>query len=202
MKKNSTAIFFTVFILTFGAFDSLNYKAEAALSTVKKQITTIGQASLSNSSLALNKAIINYMSVEANRKSVLKKTLSYNNNSYTNTCVYFTSEILRRVNVGIPVQVCNTRQLDSKLASLGFKKSTDYKQLQPGDICFTTNSGIGYPTHVYVFAGWVKKGDYKYAWIYDNQANKYGTVFHIRNISKPDTYKGERKEALQYFRRK
>jgi hypothetical protein len=148
--------------------------------------------------------LFNYLSIEKNRQTVLQKALALNNGQYVNACVFFVSEALRKNSVNIPNTTCNTTQLVSQLKGRGWTRSTDYKDLHPGDICFTTdkNGGDGAPTHTYIFMCWVSPNSYDYAMICDNQADRYGAVYHKRNITKKDVYKGEQKEAFQFFMRK
>ncbi len=72
------------------------------------------------------------------------------------------------------------------------------------DICFTmdSNHGNGAPAHTYVFMAWVSPDNYDYAMVCDNQADRYGTVYHKRNIAKLDVYNGEEKETFQFSMRK
>jgi hypothetical protein len=87
-----------------------------------------------------------------------------------------------------------TSNFSSYLSAQGWKKSFDYKQLKPGDICFTTYVG-GIPSHTYIFMGWVKEGEFKNAYVVDNQIYDYKSAYHIRNIS----YATKDKEAFYYF---
>ena len=56
-----------------------------------------------------------------------------------------------------------------------WSKSKDITDLTEGSICFTTNDGTGYPTHTFIFMGWVNAGDYTLANVADNQGNAVHT---------------------------
>jgi hypothetical protein len=148
--------------------------------------------------------LFNYLSVEENRQKVLQKALKLNGGKYVNACVYFIAEALRQNGAYIPSATCNTIGLAAELKSKGWTRSSEYTKLRPGDICFTTDNGdgSGVPSHTYVFMGWISADNYDYAMVCDNQADRYGTVYHKRNIAKIDVYNGEKKEAFQFFMRK
>jgi|WetSurMetagenome_2_1015567.scaffolds.fasta_scaffold226074_2 hypothetical protein len=147
--------------------------------------------------------IYNYLSVAENRQNVLEKTLNLNNGQYVNACVYFVSETLRQNSIEIPNTTCKTSELITLLENLNWTCITDYKTLLPGDICFTTDEHDinGTPTHTYIFMGWVLPDSFDYAMVCDNQADRYGAIYHNRNITIIDVYKGEKKEAFQFFMR-
>lgn len=145
-----------------------------------------------------------FLSSEENRKKVMKRALQLNNGQYVNACVYFAAEVLRQNGVFIPDNVSRTTELITQLKNKGWVEYQDCRQLQPGDICFTTDiyGGSGPPSHTYVFTNWVSPGNYDYAMVCDNQEDRYGTIYHIRNIARPDVYNGEKKEAFRFFLRK
>lgn len=144
----------------------------------------------------LQTSLYNYLTVADNRKSIEKVARRLNRGNYHNTCVYFTSESLRRVGYRIPKRVCNTRQLVAYLKSKGWKISYNLNELKPGDICFTSNHALGAPSHAYIFMGWVKSGSIDYAYIADNQSYDYkGNIYHIRNVRK----KFKDKDATRFF---
>jgi hypothetical protein len=151
-----------------------------------------------------NKAIYSYMSDASNRISVLERTFKLNDGSYTNSCTYFASEVLRRIGLNLPDSLATTDGLASKLSSIGWKKYTNYKELEKGDIVFSMGPKNlpGRPTHTYIFMGWFNASDYDYGYIVDNQASKYGDIYHKRNIAIYDSYEGDPKEAFQFFMRK
>jgi hypothetical protein len=148
-------------------------------------------------------SIYDYMNTEENRQQVFLDAMALNNNSSENACVYFVSEVLRKNNYSMPNATAHTTQLVSILEKDGWKKVYDYKKLQPGDICFTTDyygDTKGYPTHTYVFMGWVEEGNYDFAYICDNQAKDYDDqILHIRNIKDRVVLNGITKDAFSFF---
>lgn len=162
------------------------------------------QAKLASTDNNAREKIFTYMSDESHRLSVNAAAIKLNYGSTANSCVYFASEVLRRVNINIPSFTANCTQLTNVLKDRGWAMHTNYKDLQSGDVCFTTDArgGKGAPTHAYIFMGWVEQGKYDYAYIVDNQAHKYGTVYHVRNIAIVDQFGGDTKEAFRYFMRR
>ena len=141
-------------------------------------------------------SLYNFLTVSTNRKSVEKAARRLNRGNHHNTCVYFTSESLRRSGFMVPKSVCNTRQLVPFLKSKGWKVSYNLHELKPGDICFTTNNVLGSPSHAHIFMGWVKSGSIDYAYIVDNQSHDYnGNTYHIRNIRR----RLKDKDATRFF---
>ncbi|MBU3128921.1 hypothetical protein [Clostridium tagluense] len=157
-------------------------------------------------SLYKNENLYNFLKDEANRKDVYGSAIELNQGSSENTCVYFISEVLRKNNFMVPMETRNTQQMISLLTEKGFKKQKYYKNLMPGDICFTTDANgkqKGFPTHTYIFMKWVKEGNYDYAYICDNQAKDYkGQLYHIRNINVIAKVNGFNKDAFAFFMRK
>jgi hypothetical protein len=119
-----------------------------------------------------------FLSNSANVTSVLNRAVELNGGDQTNTCVYFSSEAMRRIGVPVPLATCNTRQYLRFLKARSWVSSYDIKKLTPGSICFTTNDWAGYPTHTFVFMGWVTSGNYTSAYIADNQ----GSTVHVRSM--------------------
>ena len=154
----------------------------------------------------LHKNVYNFLQDKGNRLEVYSTVVKLNKGSSENTCVYFISEVLRRNNLGVPKETSNTAQIISLLTEKGFTKQKDYKDLRPGDICFTTNDNgnkDGSPSHTYIFMKWVKEGSYDYAYICDNQAKDYnGRVCHIRNIKIVAKANGFDKDAFAFFMKK
>ncbi|SHJ54260.1 hypothetical protein SAMN02745248_00344 [Hathewaya proteolytica DSM 3090] len=154
-------------------------------------------------SLEIPNKIYTYLTSKENRINTYNRGIELNNNSSANTCVYFVAEVLRRNDIDVPIHVANTRQLLEVLEHKGWRKDTDYKNLKPGDIAFTTdeNGGShGEPTHTYVFMEWVGEGSYEYAYICDNQAKDYDNkIYHIRNIKNVGTANGMSKDAFAFF---
>lgn len=144
---------------------------------------------------AIQTNLYNYLMNYDNRQAVMQRAVELHNGDYSNNCVYFASEALRRAGLSnLPESVANTRTLTSKLKAMGWKVSTDLSNLMPGDICFTTSYGYG-PTHAYTFMKWVDPNSHDYAYICDNQGNEYGNVYHKRNVS----FATVEKDAISYF---
>jgi hypothetical protein len=143
------------------------------------------------------------MSKKGNRLKAFNRAVELNNGKSINTCVYFISEVLRMNGGSIADNVCNTTQLLDLMKNDGWEKETDYKNLKPGNICFTTDemlTSTGAPTHTYIFMGWKEQGLYDYAYICDNQANEYkGKLYHLRNITKVENINGNTKEPFSFF---
>lgn len=156
---------------------------------------------------SVQERLYEYLTNKTNRESVKERAFRLNGNSESNACVYFVSEALRRVEVGLGDNVCTTGQLNNngsknkaltnELLKMGWKFSKDISELMPGDICLTTpfGGGEGKPSHSYIFMGWVESDNMKYAYICDNQVSEYGSVYHIRNIKNST----QDKEAFYYF---
>lgn len=151
----------------------------------------------------LQKNIYNYLSSSGNRIKVYDKAASLNNGSTSNTCVYFISEVLRENGFQVSSSICNTSGLISLLKANDWAKDYNYKDLKPGDICFTTDSHsnkYGVPSHTYVFMGWVKENSYDYAYVCDNQAKDYGgKIYHLRNIRVHASANGQDKDPFSFF---
>jgi hypothetical protein len=139
-----------------------------------------------------NYQLFNYMTNVNNQMSVDSAAIRLHGGETSNNCVYFLSEVLRRIGVGIPNSVSNTYQLENQLKSIGFVYSYDLSQLKPGDIVFTNNY-----THVYIFMCWDRDG---YAYIVDNQRTSYGNlVLHRRQVLL-DTDISDRATHFYYYR--
>lgn len=169
-------------------------------------IAVITKLNIKVSNSDLPKTVYTFLENEGNRREVYGAAIDLNKGSSENTCVYFIAEVLRRNNFDVPKETSNTAQIISIFKESGFEKQSNYENLMPGDICFTTdNNGesIGYPTHTYVFMKWVKEGNYDYAYICDNQAKDYNDeVYHIRNINVRTSSNGFEKDAFSFFMRK
>lgn len=123
----------------------------------------------------INYQLFKYMTDSTNQSSVDSTAILLHGGRTDNNCVYFASEALRRVGVGIPKATCNTYEFENVLQSLGFVSCYDLSQLKPGDIVFTN----GY-THVYIFMGWDSDG---YAFIVDNQSYNFDNkILHRRQV--------------------
>ncbi len=151
----------------------------------------------------LRQEIHSFLQNEKNRVDTYQAAVKLNKGSSENTCVYFIAEVLRKNNFEIPKETANTSQILSILKDKGWQKDSDYKNLKPGDICFTTDAKgnkNGIPTHTYVFMGWVEEGKYDYAYICDNQAKDYNNkVYHVRNIKSVDKANGFTKDSFSFF---
>ena len=181
------------------AEDALHKNSKLALAAASASSTMKFHSSLHNN-------LYNFLTNNDNRKNAYAAAISLNSGSSDNTCVYFTCEVLRRVGMKIPRYIANTSQLLDKLQDDGWKKSIDYKELLPGDICFTTDPWLnknGKPTHTYIFMGWVTEDNYDYAYVCDNQPKDYGgNIYHIRNITKKVKENGKIKEPFSFFMHK
>ncbi|MBZ9687270.1 hypothetical protein G9F72_013130 [Clostridium estertheticum] len=144
--------------------------------------------------------IYEYLGVEANRTSTLKKAIELNKGSKTGVTVYLLSEILRSNEVAIPKETSTVKQLMTDLTSMEWKKNTDLTKLEKGDICFTTDVAKkpGVPSHAYVFMGWVEDGKTDYANICDGQVQEYTNILHKRNVS----ISVSEKDKFSFFLRK
>jgi len=119
-----------------------------------------------------------YLKSAASISSVLNRAVELHGGDASNTCVYFSSEAMRRIGEAVPKSTCNTGQYLSYLRTHAWISSYNIKELTPGSICFTTNSSSGHPTHTFVFMGWVTAGNYTLAYVADNQ----GRSVHVRNM--------------------
>ena len=124
---------------------------------------------------AIGARLAAYLNPAANISSVVNRAVALHGGDPSNTCVYFSSEAMRRIGVAVPEYICNTRQYLSYLRSHGWVSTYDITKLTPGSICFT--SGY-YPTHTFAFMGWVNSGNYTLAYVADNQGN----TVHVRNM--------------------
>ncbi len=153
--------------------------------------------------LSFQTQLFNYMSSTDNRKKVYYNAIELNKGSSENTCVYFLAEVLRQNNISIENHICNTSQLINVLEDLGWRKDSDYKNLKPGDICFSTsgtNNPSSPPSHTYIFMKWAKEDSYDYAYVVDNQAKDYDNkIYHLRNIASSASVKGLSKDPFDFF---
>lgn len=127
---------------------------------------------------ALAKSIANYLDSNTNIQSVNQRATELHNGDPNNTCVYFSSEVLRRLGVFVPYSMCNTANYMYYLSSLGFRRNYNVDALAIGDICFSVVGSYGYSTHTYVFMGWVTPEDHTRAYVADNQSN----TIHVRSM--------------------
>lgn len=147
----------------------------------------------------LSDKIYKYLSVESNRKTAYSESVKLNSGKSKGVSSIFVAQILRNNDIKIPETTINTKSLVSELEKDGWKKHTDYKQLQKGDVCFAAPSkDNGAPSHTYIFMGWVKEGKTDMAYVCDSQVSEYNNTLHTRNIDSPTPTK----EKIQFFMRK
>ena len=157
--------------------------------TAKIQANKIAAAYGANQT-AIEAKFAAYLTPAANVRSVLSRAVALHGGDYSNNCVYFSSEAMRRIGIPVPTWTCNTKQYLGYLKSHGWNESYDIRKLTPGSICFTTNTGAGFPTHTFAFMGWVNSGSYTWAYVADNQ----GETVHKRNMGRT-----EATDAFAYF---
>lgn len=140
--------------------------------TVGGLVPTINvYASTSEYHSDLQEGMYNYMLSAEHQKSVRAECIRLHNGDGNNTCVYFISEVLRRVGVDIPVSTANTTNLESQLSERGWVRDNNLKNLKPGDLVFATVGDT--TTHVYMFMGWADNA-HTIANKVDNQSPTYG----------------------------
>lgn len=138
-----------------------------------------------------NYQLFKYMTYPSNQVSVDQTAVVLHGGITSNNCVYFASEALRRIGVGLSTDTCNTYDLERKLLYMGFVPCYDLSQLKPGDIVFTNNY-----THVYIFMCWDTDG---YAYIVDNQSYNFDNqILHKRQIYS-DTAITDRATHFYYY---
>ncbi|SFB18745.1 hypothetical protein SAMN04488528_101656 [Clostridium frigidicarnis] len=119
--------------------------------------------------------LFKYMTDKNNQEDIDATAIRLHGGSYSNNCVYFLSECLRRVGFNIPNSTCNTTQISYILSQKGFGKSYNLSSLRPGDVVLSGS------THAFIFMGWADD-NHDYAYIVDNQKSKFGQVMHLRKI--------------------
>jgi len=139
-----------------------------------------------------------YMSNLNNRNSVFAKAVKLHNGNPKNTCALTVSESFRRLGMNIPTYIARTEQVEGHLKARGWVREMDLKLLQPGDVCFTTdtkgNLTGGHSTHTFIFMSWANK-EKTLMNICDNQASSYkGNVYHTRTI-----FKSSKTDATAFF---
>ncbi|MBU3159969.1 hypothetical protein KPL37_09415 [Clostridium frigoris] len=168
--------------------------------TATKNSASITTATNTDKAVVGPANIYEYLNVQANRTSVLKKAVDLNHGSKKGLNVYLISEILRSNEYAIPAKTTTVKQLMSSLIALDWKKNRNIAQLKKGDLCFTTDmpGKVGTPSHAYIFMGWVKEGKTDYANICDGQIEEFSTILHKRNLSITTT----NKDKFSFFLRK
>ena len=196
--KYSTCIVFILIILYSLSLDGYAYNSSPIY--IEKQIKSHNEdyirdkrtKKIVRNQSKLQSELYQYLLIPNHRASIKNKAIKLNNGNARNSCVYFASESLRRIGFKIPLRVSNIGSFNRKhnsslslikeLKSMNWQTSTNPSLLLPGDICFTAPNYNGFPTHVYVFMGWVRSGHVDYAYVCDNQSYDYGYTLHIRNI--------------------
>ena len=143
------------------------------------KVESISLPMLGNNQTAIGVKLYAYLRYASNISSVLNRAVILHNGDPCNTCVYFSSEVMRRLGIAVPSSTANTGQYLYYLRTHAFIASYNIKELTAGSICFTKPGLHGYyPTHTFVFMGWVTSGNYTWAYVADNQGN----AVHVRNM--------------------
>ncbi len=122
--------------------------------------------------------IVSFLNIQSNLNLAEGQALNLHNGVSSNNCVYFSSSVLRDIGINVPTGMANTQHYVPFIAAQGFVKDNNVDDLYPGNICFTVSDGTGYPTHTFIFMGWVNPFDHTLAYVADNQSN----VIHIRSM--------------------
>ncbi|KEI15528.1 peptidoglycan amidohydrolase family protein [Clostridium haemolyticum] len=147
----------------------------------------------------LNNRLFNYLKLSEKRAVSYYRAKQLNNKSEKGIASIFVAQVLRDNGYKIDNSIINTASLVRSLQKDGWKIISDCKQLQKGDICFTTAHGSsGPPAHTYFFMGWVKEGKTDSAYVADSQVSEYKNTYHTRNISSTTPTK----EKFSFFMRK
>lgn len=123
-----------------------------------------------------------YLDSNENIASVQAAAIALHYGITSNNCVYFSSEAMRRIGYKVPLSTANTRQYVPYLKSLNLFMNKQRALLTSGSICFTINDSTGYPTHTFLFLGWVNPDDHTSAYVIDNQSH----YIHIRSMLNTD----------------
>ncbi|KEI02955.1 hypothetical protein IRP63_02950 [Clostridium botulinum] len=147
----------------------------------------------------LNNRLFDYLKLSEKRAVSYYRAKQLNNKSEKGLASIFVAQVLRDNGYKIDNSVINTANLVRALQKDGWKIISDYKQLQKGDICFTTAHGSsGPPAHTFFFMGWVKEGKTDSSYVADSQVVEYNNTYHTRNISSTTPTK----EKFSFFMRK
>lgn len=122
--------------------------------------------------------IVSFLNLQSNIDIAEGQALSLHDGVSSNNCVYFSSSVLRDIGINVPAGMANTQHYVPYVAALGFTKDYNVNDLYPGNICFTVSDGTNYPTHTFIFMGWVNPFDHTLAYVADNQSS----VIHIRSM--------------------
>lgn len=128
--------------------------------------------------------ISNYLNSNDNINSVLTRAIQLHDGNTSNNCVFFSSEVLRRLGYNVPIYMANTATYVPYLFNRGWKAYYSVDELAVGDICFTVNDSSGHPTHTFVFMGWVNPNNHNMAYVVDNQSH----YIHIRSMVQTSDY--------------
>ncbi|WP_415875228.1 peptidoglycan amidohydrolase family protein [Clostridium sp.] len=186
------------FTINLAKSDSTSTEVQVTSNDTSKSTSTEAEAEASTVSEALNDKIYTYLKDKNNRNSSLQKSIKLNKGSDKGLSTIFVAQILRDNGYNISNSIINTNRLVDELEKAGWEKVSDYNKLQPGDICFTSNSKSGAPSHTYIFMDWVKEGKTDYAYIVDNQVSEYSDTYHKRNIDSSTPTK----DKFNFFMRK
>ncbi|MDD3223937.1 MAG: Ig-like domain-containing protein [Clostridium sp.] len=122
--------------------------------------------------------IVSFVSNQSNLNYAEQQAVNLHGGEYENNCVYFSSSVLRDLGIGVPWGMANTEHYVPYIQSLGWQQDYNINNLYPGNICFTVSDGTAYPTHTFMFMGWVNPNDRTLAYVADNQNN----TIHIRSM--------------------
>ncbi|CAM2975866.1 hypothetical protein HAHI6034_10830 [Hathewaya histolytica] len=169
----------------------------------KEEEAVKGNKSKNNNSENLpeqNNKTYTYAVGNDNRKKSIEESIKINENNKSGITAIFIAELLRKAEVSVPKKVTNTKALVEDLTNKGWKKYTDPKQLKKGDVCFTTDMSNmeGYPSHVYIFMGWVKEGNTDEGYVCDSLVEENKDSLHKRTIG----IETETKQKMAFFMRK
>lgn len=141
------------------------------------KLPTVNQTQLSYN-------ISDYLNSNYNINSVLTRAIQLHDGNTSNNCVFFSSEVLRRLGYNVPLYMANTETYVPYLLNNGWSPYCSVDQLAVGDICFTINNSTGYPTHTFIFMGWVNPNNHNMAYVVDNQSH----YIHIRSMVQTSDY--------------
>lgn len=162
------------------------------------------EPAVTEDTVGLNASLAVFLADPLNGQLVADRGVELNGGQGHNACVFTAAEALRRVGCDIPDSTGYTPVLVKQLTDMGFSLSYQLSDLQPGDICFTTDEkgGLeGVPTHTFIFLAWEGQDVMR---IFDNQSYDYGSPYHLR--SPVLTYFNDQadrpKEATAFYMRK
>lgn len=173
---------------------------------LKLTVTALANESRTQSQLQVN--LYKLALDSSSREAIESRAIQLHDGNTSNNCVFTAAEALRRAGMtDLPLTVCNTGKLFNEtswmmpysfsyqLQQRGWQIERSYSNLLPGDICFTRDYGDGRPTHTYIFMKWAKPNDYSYAYVFDNQRDADGSLYHLRNVD----FQTDTKDITMYF---